>query len=343
MNAVDFRLFYSQVLKKFDLGFAVTEILNRIMAGSDRSDDYEEVLKHDEFLTRIVCTTATASLKTSSVKSLSHGVVLVGQQRVRNMVLGHGIARLFSDSADKDFMDFESAEKNIKYALLAEDQAKKIGNEYVGIAFASGYIFDIFSSWILSNPQFADLHSLLTDVWEHSLKAGCIAWSISTQENILISHRKIIFAAALLHDIGRLGLALLDPVTYRECLKKIGFLRPQNGNDDAYEAQIEKEFFDLGHPEVGSAIIFQSKFLRELEMEIDFHHDRTLLQMRNPDAFLGGVVLNISDRLSSLVTNNRCFSASDVAPIIRIHSAYFPLNSQDLVTLVAKIRSKRWI
>jgi HD-like signal output (HDOD) protein len=340
---VDFRTLYFRVLKKFDLGFVGTEILSRIMAGSERSDDYEEVLKHDHFFTKSICTIASQSLKTASVKSLSHGVVLAGQQSVRNMVLGHTISRIFSKTADESFVDFDTSAKKIKFALLAEEQAKKIKNEYIGIALAAGYIFDIFHEWFATESELNPMQSLLKDVWDHSLRAATLAWALASHDRILISHRKIIFASSLLHDIGRLALAAFDTKEYAVVIDKIKAARALNKDDDYFEVASEKENFDLTHPEIGSALIFCTRFLKEIEMEVDFHHDGTLLRMRDEDAFLGGAIINIADRMSCLIENTKAPQAIDLAPIIKIHTGYFPLNSQDLADLCTQIRALRWI
>ena len=269
---IEFRDFYKKILKTFDLGQIGTELLTKIMAGSEKSDDYEEVLKHDAFFTATICKKADDSLKTSTVKSLGHAVVLIGQQGTRNMVLGHLIQRLFSPKADEQYQNFEEAAKKIKYALIAEEQAKKIKNEYTGIAFAAGFIFDIFKEWINQDPKLSEKFTPLFDyTWKHSLKAATIAWTLATHESVLISYRKIIFAATLLHDIGKLGLAVYDPEIYQKCLEKMNARRELYPLADDYEVQVEKEFFDLSHVEVGSALIFRTRVLHEMELEIDFH------------------------------------------------------------------------
>ena len=146
-----------------------------------------------------------------------------------------------------------------------------------------------------------------------------------------------------MHDIGKLALAAFAPAEYAVCIEKIKAAKNLNRDDDAFEVATEKEYFDLSHPELGSALVFRAHFLKEIEMEIDFHHDGTLLRMRDQDAFLGGAILNIADRLSCLAENSKIIKADDVVPIVKPHSSYFPLNSQDIEDLCSQIRTQRWI
>ncbi len=340
-TVIKMRDLYKRVLSVFELPSLTTDLLGKIMAGSEKADDYEEILKYDKFFTSLICNLASANMKESAVSSLSHGVVVVGQQHIRNMVLGHQVARAFAPFADNEFKDLETSEKNAKYAIKAEEFAKKCNNEYTGIAFTAGYIFDIFNGWLLKEPALAEKYSpLLETIWKHGLRTASLAWALATHERVYISLRKIVFASALIHDIGKMGLAIFAPDEYYKCLEKMKSERDLNISDDAFEAIVEKEFFDLTHQEIGSAIIFHSKLLRELEMGLDFHHDSILLKTRNPESFLEAAVINIADRMAWLTERKASFSMEELREIVEPHAAHFPLKAHDVMDLYAMLRGK---
>jgi putative nucleotidyltransferase with HDIG domain len=325
----------------FDLGPLVTEYMLKVIADSENAEDYEEIFKHDRFFTETICRQASASMKTSVVSSLGHGVVLVGEERVRDMILGHTIERIFSPHADNAFKGWEDSAKLLKYAQKAEEQAQRCKNEYVGMAFAAGLVFDIFSRWISADQTTETFfRDFFERTWRHSLTSATLAWGLATHERVLISHRKIIFASALLHDVGKLGLSLFAPGVYSAGLEKMKKLEAENPSDDSYEVTVERELFDLSHAEIGSSIVFQTKFLRDVENEIDFHHDSTLLRTRNPDAFLGAAVVNIADRMATLMRHKPDFLVEDLQEILKPHAASFPLKAHEVMSVFADLRGR---
>lgn len=339
--ALELRAMYRGLLSKFDFDGVAADLMQKIIAGSEKADDYEEILKKDKFFTTVICSRASANMKASVVSSLGHGVVVVGQTNVRNMVLGHSIMRMFSENADAEYVSLEESGKHLKYALKAEEHAKKCNNEYAGLAFAAGYIFDVFTYWINSELRFKEtLEPYLESIWKHGIRTATLAWALATHERVFISHRKIVFAAGLLHDIGKLATSIHVFREYAPLIIRMRDEKDSHKTNDAYEARIEREYFDLSHMEVGSALVFQTKFLRDLETDIDFHHDSTLLKTRNPDAFLGVAILNIADRLAWTMERNASFGQEELQEILKPHAAYFPLKSADVMELFAKVRGK---
>lgn len=338
---IEIRALYKKLLSVFELAPLTTDLLTRIMAGSEKANDYEEILKTDKFFTTLLCRQASATMKETVVTSLAHGVVVVGQQRVRDAILGHQITRIFKPFADNEFEGMEVSEKNVKFALRAEEQAKKCRNEYTGMAYAAGYLFDIFALWLAQDEKLTESYGgLLESTWKHGVRTATLAWALATHERIFIPVRKIIFTSALLHDIGKLGLAVAFPKEYLICLNQMRDAHETNYLDDAYEAVLEAESFDLTHNEIGSALLFQTKALRELEMDVDYHHDSILLKTRNPDAFLGAAVVNIANRISFLLERKPNFEMEELQEILKPHANHFPLKAHDVMELFAQVRSR---
>lgn len=341
MKEVEFRDLYQKVLHNFTLEGVTGNLLLKIIAGSDKGLDYEEVVRTDRFLTTKICAIASEGLKSGAISSVGHGMALVGIQKVRNALMGHCLKRMFFPDTDERFSNLDDAEKNLKYSIAAEDLAKKCGCEYKGSAFAAGFVFDIFATWITKNPELqTNCGPLLEEVWKHGVATASLAWNLANHESIVLSQKKNIFTAGLLHEIGRLVLGFYSPSEYAECSKKIAEKAKVNSNDDAFMVAVEKEFFDITHMEAGSALVFQMKALREDESLIDFHHDPILLKTRSPDAFLGVAVINMADRLAwaQKVTPN--LELDSIKPILKDHAAYIPFDPLDIQTLFNRVKAK---
>jgi len=281
-------------------------------------------------------------MKKTVVRSLGHAFVLLGTQRARNGILGHTLLRMVSPNADTSFQSFEESEKKLKYATLADEHAKKVKNEYAGFAYACGYLYDVAQNWINADTANAPfLQPLLECVWKHGINVATTAWTLATHDRILISLRKNIFGAGLMHDFGKIGLAMHAPAEYQALLPKFDEQRKIQPTDDSFESFLEKQVFDMSHEEVGSALVYHSKILKELDTEVDFHHNLALVKSRNPDSFLAGAILDIADRICNLLITKQNIEVDDFKDILAPHREYIPLNTTDIYHAVSGLRAKQ--
>lgn len=99
--------------------------------------------------------------------------------------------------------------------------------------------------------------------WRHSLYCGVVARLLAEKSHVLHSER--LFVAGLLHDIGKLVIALHLPeeavIIHNE--SQLG-LRP--------EFEIEREVLGFDHADVGGELIKQWKLPRTLFDAVAFHH-----------------------------------------------------------------------
>lgn len=341
MTEINLRDMYQKVFHRFDLDKINLDMLNLIASGSEKAEDFEEIIKHDSFFTEVICKKASAAMKSNAVSSLSHGVVLVGVQKARDFVIAHGIKRMFDPNADKSFSleTFDEVIALPKHAILAEEFAKRCENDYSGLAYACGYLFDVFNLWMGTDEKTMETQqAFLEEIWKHSLNTASLAWALATHEKILISHRKLIFGAGIVHEIGRLGLSMFDMNEYKKAVDEVEGARESHVDDDSYEVAAEKKVFDLTHPEVGSTILFHTQILRDFEEVVDFHHDLAVLKIRHPDAFLGGAILKLADRLSWLLKNKKEAGPDDMEDIIKPLKEYIPLTTTDLGELCGAVK-----
>ena len=318
-----------------------TVLLEKIMAGDDKGESYEETLRTDRFFTEQIVTAASSTMRSSVVKSLGHAVVLLGPENIRNMVYGHTIERIHNPQADMQFAGIQESAKFCGLALRAEDHARRCGNEYTALAFAGGYLFELFRAWAQRDPSLGEnVVATIDSIYKHSLRTAAISWAITSHPKILIAHRRPAYVAGLLHDVGKAALACTEPQTYLKCFEEMKEAQKKDPSDDIYDIEIEKRQLKLSHPEVGSFVVFGTKYLREIESLIDFHHDFVLLKKRDQNLFLLACVINIADRIAFLLETNSQLTESDLTPILKPHKSYFPLHTGDILNIVMSTKNK---
>ena len=106
------------------------------------------------------------------------------------------------------------------------------------------------------------LFKLQKDLWSHSL--GCAISSFFISEKIYPELRSKVFICGLLHDIGKIGLILFNPLQYSKLLNKIIHF---------HEFSLkEEEKFEVNHCIVGKWISDKWNLPEEIKHSILYHH-----------------------------------------------------------------------
>jgi len=101
--------------------------------------------------------------------------------------------------------------------------------------------------------------------WEHALATGLIASELSRHRSDNVGQAEVLFAAGLLHDVGRLMLADLFSHTYGEVLQHANALRlPLH--------QVESKLLGISHTEVAERVLTAWDFPPTLVSPIRQHH-----------------------------------------------------------------------
>jgi putative nucleotidyltransferase with HDIG domain len=101
------------------------------------------------------------------------------------------------------------------------------------------------------------------DLWWHLLGTGLLAESMCTEP----AQAPVAFAAGLLHDIGRLSLAAMNPTRYRAVV-----IRVQNGED---VERAERKEMGAAHIHWGEQVAQHWRLSPEIIEAIAHHHDGT--------------------------------------------------------------------
>jgi len=104
--------------------------------------------------------------------------------------------------------------------------------------------------------------------WEHSITVAAGAKLISEKSGYRDAEEG--FVAGLLHDIGILVLASLEPHDYKMVLDEVAECVENNREYDVTE--IEVEMMGVSHPEVGAWLAKKWNLPEILELAIRYHH-----------------------------------------------------------------------
>jgi HD-like signal output (HDOD) protein len=336
----DLHRIYKNVLEPVTPGPTALSLLQRVVANDDEGDAYENALRLDRFFTAQTVTLASAALKKSVVKSLSHATALFGKETIRNFVFGHSLQRIQNQYADKNVENINQAKDSLKCALAAEELAVKNKSEYAGLVFGSAYIFDLLQQKISSTPELAHLQPFFDKTWRHCLRTGILAHAFTHHESVTVKLNRLAFAGGILHDVGKIVLAIYQPQIYEEILKKFEEAQPSSVMDDRFQAEIESNNFQIAHPEIGALLCSHFEFISELESVVDFHHDFSVLKTRDPDGFLLAHFVNVADRIAFYLETKAQIEVTHIQKLLVQHKPYFPLDPVVVHALVLTLRSK---
>lgn len=127
----------------------------------------------------------------------------------------------------------------------------------------------------------------LRAIWRHSLACALIAEQLAQAGSI---NRNTAYTAAVLHDIGRLALAVIYPEKYD------ALLRTHNGSPSSV-LECERDLFGLDHCEAGRHLIVDWKLLGDFEAIVSDHHS----PRQKEDAWNLPALINVSCRMADNV------------------------------------------
>ena len=100
-------------------------------------------------------------------------------------------------------------------------------------------------------------------LWRHNLGCAIVAKRLAASGYI---DKDTAFTAGILHDVGRMGLAVIQPAAYAALLEK-----HQGGSATGLDA--ERELFGWDHCETGRQMVRDWKLPDELEAVVSQHHE----------------------------------------------------------------------
>ncbi|OQW51129.1 MAG: hypothetical protein A4S09_10535 [Proteobacteria bacterium SG_bin7] len=333
------RQLYQKSIDNFSLPPHTLILINQIDNGTDNSLAYEDFISTDEFFIETVFNEAFP-MANEPIKSLAQAVSTLGRERVRNFIFAHTINRIFDSTADLNHQSYQKTTRSLRRALEAENVARNTKLEKPEIGFTCGLIFDFFEQTMISDSSLKKaFENFFESQWRHGLRTAIIATELANASRVKITSTRNLFAAGLLHDVGKLMLALGTPEGYQSVLLDCKVLQKKSPLNDSYEIDIENETLKIAHPELGSLFLWQFEPLRELEALVEYHHDFGLLPIRSADLNVIEVLVSVADRLAHFLEESDVLELTTTTEILRPHAKFFRKGPAEILDLLITLRA----
>ncbi len=130
-------------------------------------------------------------------------------------------------------------------------------------------------------------HQALRAIWRHSLACGLIAHQLAQAGSM---DKDAAYTAGIMHDIGRLALAVISPKAYATLLET-------HRGSAASVLQVERELFGFDHCEAGRHLVADWKLPSYFKAVVSDHH----CSRRKGDPWQMPDLINMSCRIADTV------------------------------------------
>ena len=329
---------YERVLIPLTPPPAVVRIMELVMQGGETTEDFAKVLARDSELQYWIRLTVQRLGFDKRVSKLDQMITLLGQNRIRDLLIGRDIERRYvlpaetlrakllaqkekaseSGTASQAAGALDDLSETIpplaefavysEFARRAEEVAVTIRNSYPSQAFAGGVIFDYVKYFLrgvktddLQDTRLQKTDAYLEEIFLDGLRCGVAANEIIQKINI--PHQRTVFVTALVHNIGKALLLAYSPKDFEKAF--LGSTGAEKGTKRIESTEAETEVFDLDHAQVGSLYLGRLPYLVEIERSVDYHHKPHMLRFANPKLYALCCVLRVSGALVKLYERSR--------------------------------------
>jgi HD-like signal output (HDOD) protein len=222
------------------------------------------------------------------VEKVESAVILLGMQNSRDLILALQLLRSIKGGHLEWTKEgkLQTQPKDIlKYALKTEEYVAASRGDYGDTAYAAGIVFDVLA-------MIADV--LIDDKKEKKDVQALIDRVYLAKKMPEFNYRKLAFATCLIHDVGKIALAILD----RSYLK---FL------EECSKAQLpralrhfaEQESFGTDHAVLGAEVCELFRVFRQVESAVLCHHEPFLLKSHSKSLFQLGSLIALSSNIAT--------------------------------------------
>ncbi len=211
--------------------------------------------------------------------SLEAATVLLGMQNSRNLVVALQLMRTVKGVHPEWGGDGKlklTPKDHLKYALKTEEALLGDKSGYSDTAYAAGLVFDFLAAVALDIMEDSKaVLAYIDQVYSHSLRAAQVGVKIA-QVMPEFGFKKYLFSACLIHDVGKIIMAVLNP-------KYIQFTEEMSKNEvpRAIRYYTEKKFFGINHSVFSAMSCHDFRIFKILEDALLYHHEPYLLKSTN--------------------------------------------------------------
>ncbi len=332
--------FYSEALVPLSPRAELVPLLKAIINCGETTRDFVWALRNDQDLQSWLRQTVMTMGFDTQKLGLEQVIALIGQNKVRDILLGRSIERSFVTAEEtimgkhykgkKKPAPTENGEEPsgeappiaeftnyLVYSKRAEEVANAIRNSYPWQAFVGGLLFDYLNYYVksrkieatpgLTRPDFLNPKAFIDAIFNEGLRSAIA--SLEVLQKISIKHQKNVFVASLLHSCGKLIQLGFDPIAYQGVVndheQRKGLKVDQQVND------LELKYFCLDHGQVTSLFLGRLPFLQEIDRVLDFAYTPKILRLRDSNLYALHCVLRTGSELAKLFQRGRG-SQSDI-------------------------------
>jgi HD-like signal output (HDOD) protein len=295
-----FARFMSEVHPKISLPRTSQYVLDAFSSRDVTAEKVSLALKANPFLQQAFYQVIESVGKRTEVPSLESAVVLLGMQNSRNLILALQLLRTVSGQQPewtKEGKLKTPAADYLKYALKTEEMLaahpSAAKEEYADLGFSAGVLFDAFVMLANTCEHKKKVLNLIESVHAQGFKTGMVAAELARVMPEL-TYRKLFFAACLLHDIGKIAMAILDP-TYVDFLDACA----KKGIPRAMRRYAEAKRFGVNHSVLGAVICYNYALFSPFSRAILYQHEPFLLSTRKKNLYQLTALVSLSTNIAS--------------------------------------------
>lgn len=330
-----FNDFIEKVVSRINLPYTSRNIIEAFSNIDVKAERVAQILRSNQYYEAVVFRLIESLGKRENVGRLEAAVVLMGMQNARNTIIALQLLRMVRGGHPewtKEGRLKTNPNEVLKYALRTEESLSGRKDSYSDTAYAAGLIFDILA--LVATELAQDKKKTLAfidSVYTLGLKTAQIGVELANTIQDF-GFKKYVFSSCLIHDIGRIILAIVDPaypVFVEECGKK------DLPRQVRHFAEIQR--FGVSHALLGGMCCEYFHAFQPIQKAILFHHDPYLIK-GGMDG-LGQLASLIC--LSSNIANNfkKVEKADD--PMIHVwrgvELADFPLDVPSMLKAIARV------
>ncbi|MBL7716806.1 MAG: HDOD domain-containing protein [Bdellovibrionales bacterium] len=314
-EAKPYLVFVNELAPRLSLKTLSQTILEAFATPDVKAERIVNALKLNPYYLQLFERVLKFRSKRKEFASLDSGVVLLGMQNSRNLILAlqsYRSSHLAHPELDASGETKFDPTQKLYFALRCEDWVNSIPIKErpitPDVAFAAGMIFDmlhwISEDWITpilgkndrESDEFKEHHrkfrTYIQQVFTHSLQSAAIGFELMKRVPDF-SYKKLVIPACLLHDIGKVAFAMIDPtyVKFQDGIKKL-----QTGRPLRFFA--ENQQYGVNHAVLSVMACHGFKVFRQMEKAILHHHHPHLLKGEK-NHFLLASIISVASNMAS--------------------------------------------
>lgn len=294
-----FQKFMDVIVPMVDLPKTSQFVLEAFMARDVNAEKLSQAMKGNAYYQQTFSQVVDALSKRKEgdpQPTTEAAIVLMGMQNSRNLILGIQMLRSVMGTHPEWTPEGKlkvAPKEYLKYALAIEEANAGKKDDYLDLAFSAAMLFDVFAMISEAQEHKKKLAPYVDSVYKQGYKTAQIAAEISKTAPDF-GFKRYVFAASMVHDIGKVAMAVLDPayLDFQEELSSKDLPR-------ALKKYAELKRFGINHSIFGALICEYFKVFAPFSRAILYQQDPYLLNTREKKLFDLCALISFSTNICS--------------------------------------------